>query len=106
MDKFFDWLSCQAGKPRFIVASTVVIVTALLAGFLVDAVNIGISIASFVLSLMILGRQDRNELRDQARDKAMHAKLDELIHATSDARDELIHLEDREEAEIDAKRLD
>lgn len=45
-------------------------------------------------------------LTAQARDTAaVQAKLDELIRATAGARDTLIRAEDRDPAEIDARRI-
>ena len=36
----------------------------------------------------------------RATSRALHAKLDELLHAVRGAREELTHIEDRDEAEI------
>ncbi|MEO8226609.1 MAG: low affinity iron permease family protein [Gemmatimonadota bacterium] len=53
-------------------------------------INTGTTIITFLMVFLIQNTQNR-EMR------ALHIKLDELIHATKDARDELIDLEDSSE---------
>jgi low affinity Fe/Cu permease len=87
----------QAAQPWFLVAFNVVIGAAfVVAG--VDIANILISIVTADLVLLGLGAARRSQL-------ALHAKLDELIAATEGARDDLAHVEDMAEAEIQEKRL-
>lgn len=86
-----------AAKPAFLLAFNVALLVAwLLYG--VDVANILISIVTAELVLLGLGASRRSQL-------ALHAKLDELLHATSEARDDLAHVEDLAEAEIQEKRL-
>ncbi len=63
----------------------------------VEVANILISIVTAELVLLGLGASRRSQL-------GTHAKLDELIHATSDARDDLTHVEDLAEDEIQERR--
>lgn len=66
--------------------------------FFIAGANLTISI----VTLMILPILQATQNRDGA---ALQAKIDELIKATSDARDDLIGLENRDEKEIEEIRL-
>lgn len=61
--------------------------------------DIPLAIAPFVMLFVLQATQARDT-------KALQAKLDELIHATQGARDELLHIEDEGEEVIDTRRLD
>lgn len=61
-------------------------------------VNTGTTIVSFWLGFLILHAQQRDTL-------ALQVKLDELILATTNARNELIGIEQRTEAEIEEVRI-
>jgi low affinity Fe/Cu permease len=63
-----------------------------------DFANIIISILTLEALLLGQGRARRSEL-------AVQAKLDELVHATKEARDDLAHLEDKDEKIIEEIRL-
>ena len=86
-----------AAKPAFLLAFNVSLV-ALWTMFGVDVANIMISIVTAELVLLSSGANRRAAMATQA-------KLDELIHATEGARDDLEHIEDMAEAEIQEKRL-
>jgi low affinity Fe/Cu permease len=58
-------------------------------------INTGTTIITFLVVFLIQSTQNRDA-------KAIHLKLDELIHVISNARDELIDAEDLTEAELDA----
>ena len=64
----------------------------------VDVANILISIVTAELVLLGLGANRRSML-------GIHAKLDELVHATEGARDDIEHIEEMAEDEIAEKRL-
>lgn len=64
----------------------------------VDVANIAISYFTAALLLLTLGGQRRS-------DKASHVKLDDLVRAVEQADSTNARLEDRSEAEIEAKRL-
>jgi low affinity Fe/Cu permease len=53
---------------------------------------------------MVLNKQEQREKDAHRRDLALHAKLDELVHASRRARDELAGIEELEEEEIEAIR--
>ena len=58
-----------------------------------------VSIGSFVLTQMVLNQQRKREM-------ALQAKLDELILAMGDARNEVVGLEQRTEEEIEELRAE
>ena len=55
---------------------------------------------------MVLNRQKLREEDARCRDIAMHAKLDELLRAEKFARKELAGIEEMEEAEIAALKIE
>ncbi len=102
-EKFTTGCARFAGRPAM-MASCLVLgglgVGAYLSGdeLFINGANLSISI----VTLMILPVLQATQNRDGA---ALQAKLDELIKATSDARDDLIGLERHSEEEIDCVRL-
>jgi|SRR5688500_5689182 low affinity Fe/Cu permease len=58
-------------------------------------INTGTTIMTFLMVFIIQNTQNRDA-------KAIHLKLDELIEAVGDARDELVDIEDATDEEIDA----
>lgn len=69
-------------------------------GLPTDLLTAALSILAITLSQMVLNRQDEREVEAHRRDVAMHAKLDELVHASRHARDEMVGIEDQSEEEI------
>ena len=63
----------------------------------------GANLSISIVTLLLLPILQATQNRDGA---ALQAKIDELIKATSNARDDLIGLENRDEAEIERIRLD
>jgi low affinity Fe/Cu permease len=70
-------------------------------GLRVDILTAGLSILAITLTQMVLNRQEAREREAHRRDIALHAKLDELVHASRRARDELAGIEELEEEEIE-----
>jgi low affinity Fe/Cu permease len=70
-------------------------------GLRVDILTAALSIAAITLTQMVLNKQEEREKDAHRRDVALHAKLDELLHASSKARDELAGIEDLEEEQIE-----
>lgn len=68
----------------------------------VDILTAGLSILAITLTQMVLNRQQERETDAHRRDVALHAKLDELLHASRRARDEMAGVEELEEEEIKA----
>jgi low affinity Fe/Cu permease len=63
-------------------------------GFHADGLTAALSILAITLTQMVLNGQYDREAEARRRDVAMHAKLDELIHATRRARDEMVGIEE------------
>ena len=85
-----------ASKPWFLILFNVGLV-GLWATFGVDVSNIFISIITAEIVLLTLGATRRSNI-------AMHAKLDELIDSQTGARNDIEHIEDRQEEEIMERR--
>lgn len=73
-------------------------------GLRVDILTAALSILAITLTQMVLNRQEEREADAHRRDVALHAKLDELLHASRRARDELAGIEELEVEEIAALR--
>jgi low affinity Fe/Cu permease len=71
----------------------------------VDMLTAALSILAITLTQMVLNRQNKREKDAHRRDVALHAKLDELLIASRRARDELAGIEELEEEEIEALKL-
>jgi low affinity Fe/Cu permease len=57
-------------------------------------INTGTTIATFLVVFMIQNTQNRDS-------RALHLKLDELIRVVRNARNELVDVEEKEDAELD-----
>jgi low affinity Fe/Cu permease len=88
-----------AGHPAAIVAVTVFCAIWLLVtgedGQ--NSLTLILSILAITLTQMVLNQQRTSE-------RALHLKLDELVFATSEARDEMVAIENQSEAEIERLR--
>lgn len=71
-------------------------------GWGVNALTGALSILAITLTQMVLNKQEQREEEAHRRDVALHAKLDELIIATKEARDEIAGVEELEVEEIAA----
>lgn len=91
--EYADWASAH---PLFLAVFNIILAV-LWISLGTDVANIFISILTAEIVLIGAGAARRGN-------KAIHAKLDELISA-SDARDELAHVEDRSERDIDSLRV-
>jgi low affinity Fe/Cu permease len=67
-----------------------------------NALTAALSILAITLTQMVLNTQYARETEAHRRDVALHAKLDELILATREARDEIAGVEALEVEEIQA----
>lgn len=57
-----------------------------------------LSVLAITLTQMVLNQQKRHEV-------ALHLKIDELIHGVRGARDEIMGIENKSEAELEALRI-
>jgi len=71
-------------------------------GWQVDLLTAALSILAITLAQMVLNTQYEREKEAHRRDVALHAKFDELLHASRRARDELAGIEELEEEQIKA----
>ena len=86
-----------AARPLAQAGFILFCITWLSIGYGVDTLTLALSVLAITLTQMVLAAQQRDTL-------ALHAKLDELIHATANARDELMKAEQKSTAEIKALR--
>jgi len=91
------------GQPGMLILCFLISATALAAFISKDELFInGANLTISIVTLLILPILQSTQNRDGA---ALQAKIDELIKATSEARDDLIGLENRDEEEIEEIRL-
>jgi len=100
-DRISEWTSNLFAHPYVQVLVIVVCVAWFLLGFHADTLTAALSILAITLTQMVLNRQNDREAEDRRRDVAMHAKLDELLHAVRGARDEMAGIEELGEEEIE-----
>jgi low affinity Fe/Cu permease len=99
--QFSQKISHLVGTPgAFFLAFTIVFVWALTGSLFHFSdtwqlvINTGTTIVTFLMVFLIQNTQNRDA-------KAMHLKLDEIIHALNNARDTLVDVEDRSDEEIE-----
>lgn len=108
MIAFFERLanrvSAAAGRPRAFLIALLIVVTWAISGPVFHwsdtwqlVINTGTTIVTFLMVFLIQNAQNRDG-------SAIQAKLDELIRATSHARNEFIGIEHLTEAELDEIR--
>ncbi len=59
-------------------------------------INTGTTIVTFLMVFLIQNTQNRDS-------RAIHVKLDELIHAMNEAHDDIVHIEEAPEEELEAR---
>ncbi len=92
-----EFIERMAAKSAFLIGFNVALVAMFfLAGL--DSANIFISIVTAELVLVGLGGARRSQIATQA-------KLDELIASSDKARNELTHIEEADEEDIQEKRV-
>jgi low affinity Fe/Cu permease len=99
-DQISEWVSNLFAHPYMQVGVILLCIGWFLVGFHADTLTAALSILAITLTQMVLNRQNDREAEDRKRDIAMHAKLDELIHAKRGARDEMAGIENLDEEEI------
>ena len=103
-DKFTTGCARFAGRPAMLIICVLLAGTGIIAYLSGDELFIsGANISISIVTLLLLPILQATQNRDGA---ALQAKIDELIKASSEARDDLIGLENRGEDEIEQIRVD
>ena len=100
-DRVSEWTSNLFAHPYMQIGVILFCVGWFLIGYHAESLTAALSILAITLTQMVLNRQNDREAEDRKRDIAMHAKLDELLHAMKGARDEMAGIEELEEEEIE-----
>jgi low affinity Fe/Cu permease len=96
LDRFFTTFSNEVAKWTgshwaFLIAAFLVVVS--LAAFGVEQTNIAISIVTLLMVFVLQNTQNRDSA-------ALHVKLDEIVRAEPEARDDVRGVESKSEPEI------
>jgi low affinity Fe/Cu permease len=98
LEAAFCWISEKvadfAGHPFAQIGVILVCAAWFVLRLRVDILTAALSILAITLTQMVLNRQDTKEQDAHRRDVALHAKLDELLHASNEARDDLAGIEE------------
>ncbi|MEP7350280.1 MAG: low affinity iron permease family protein [Sphingorhabdus sp.] len=87
-----------AGNPFVIVILLLLCIGWIAAGYGIDTLTLALSVLAITLTQMVLNQQRRHEA-------ALHLKIDELVHGLDGARDEIMGIETKSEAELEELRL-
>lgn len=98
------WVADVAANPLVQLGFIAVCAAWFALGQRVDVLTAILSILAITLTQMVLNKQNEREGDAHRRDVALHAKLDELVHASRRARDEIAGIEELEEEEIERLR--
>jgi low affinity Fe/Cu permease len=99
--KFSTYVSAVTGSPYAFVASVAIVVLWALSGPLFHfsdtwqlVINTGTTVITFLMVFLIQNSQNRDV-------RALHLKLDELLHAQPQAQDIFMHIETADAAHLD-----
>jgi low affinity Fe/Cu permease len=102
--RFARWVSAVSGRPVTFALAALIILVWLVTGPIFEfsdtwqlVINTGTTIVTFLMVFLIQSTQNRDT-------EALQIKLDELIRAVKGARNEVLDLEQLDEAELDEIR--
>ena len=102
--KFAKWTSSASGKPVTFMSAVLIIIIWAFSGPIFGfsdtwqlVINTGTTIITFLMVFLIQNTQNRDTM-------AMQLKLDEIIFSLTEARDEMIALDDLDEKELEERR--
>lgn len=95
-----SWVSDVAANPLAQIGVIAVCAIWFALGLETDVLTAVLSILAITLTQMVLNRQNEREADAHRRDVAMHAKLDELVITSKQARNEMAGIEELEEEDI------
>ena len=101
-----EWAADIAAHPYAQIGIILFCAAWWLVGLPTDILTAALSILAITLTQMVLNRQNEREGIDHIRDVAMHAKLDELIIAKKNARNEMAGIEELQEEDIQVLKED
>ena len=101
-----SWVSDIAANPLAQIGVIAICATWFALGLNTNVLTAILSIMAITLTQMVLNRQNEREADAHRRDVAMHAKLDELVIASKQARNEMAGIEELEEEEIQQLKED
>ena len=96
-----SWVSDIAADPFAQIGVIAFCALWWIIGLPTDILTAALSILAITLTQMVLNRQNEREVDAHKRDVAMHAKLDELVIATTQARNKMAGIEELDEEEIE-----
>ena len=96
-----DWTSTLFAHPYMQVGVILFCIAWFALGLRADLLTAALSILAITLTQMVLNGQYDREAEAHRRDLAMHAKIDELIISMKGARNEMVGIEDLDEADIE-----
>ena len=89
-----NWVANSAAHPFVQLGFIIFCIAWLVLDLPTNLLTAILSILAITLTQMVLNRQYRRELEDRRRDIAMHAKIDELVAASREERDEIVRMEE------------
>ena len=108
LHRFGCWLSARVAElsahPYAQFGFILLCVAWFLIGWGVNGLTAALSVLAITLTQMVLNQQAAREVEAHRRDVALHAKIDELILTSKEARDEIAGVEELEVEEIAALR--
>lgn len=102
--RFAKWTAHATGRPTAFLLASIVILTWIVTGPIFGfsdtwqlVINTGTTVITFLMVFLIQSTQNRDS-------EAMQVKLDEIIRAIGNAKNELLDLEELEEEDLDEIR--